>query len=100
MAFMAKQRAQRHYNTGTRIAFNAYESSSPKKALWEAITHLQSAVLLDPSFADAFHNLAHAWYNLAEYKIADHNVAAASTLSGGGLPPKVVPTIKLELQAF
>jgi tetratricopeptide (TPR) repeat protein len=62
MAFMAKQRAQAHYNAGTRIINNP----SSQKALQEAIKHLQEATKLDPSFADAFHNLAHAWYIVAE----------------------------------
>jgi tetratricopeptide (TPR) repeat protein len=64
MAFMAKQRAQAHYNAGTQILNNP----SSQKALWEAIEHLLEATELDPSFADAFHNLAHAWYKLAEHK--------------------------------
>ena len=62
MAFMAKQRAQAHYDTGSRILTNP----SSQKALQEAIKHLQKATELDPSFAYAFHNLAHAWYIVAE----------------------------------
>jgi tetratricopeptide (TPR) repeat protein len=61
MAFMAKQRAQIHYNAGTRILYN-----SSAKSLVEAIKHLQEATKLNPSFAYAFHNLAHAWYIVSE----------------------------------
>jgi tetratricopeptide (TPR) repeat protein len=110
MAFMAKRRAQAHYNAGSRILVNllqpsyrdkGYEevekrtgkalssvptepdeaikhlrkslgkaSSSIPRDLEKAIKHLQKAVNLDPSFADAFHNLAHVWYNVAEYNAA------------------------------
>lgn len=80
MAFMAKQRAQRHYDAGTRILASLNQSLSIHRDLKEAvkhmhkdfdaaITHLQKAVILDPGFADAFHNLAHAWYQVAEYNI-------------------------------
>ncbi|MBE9482990.1 MAG: tetratricopeptide repeat protein [Chloroflexi bacterium] len=63
MAFMAKQRAQAHYNAGSMIFLD--KSPSPK-ALRKAIEHLQKATKLDPSFAFAFHNLAHAWYMVSE----------------------------------
>jgi tetratricopeptide (TPR) repeat protein len=62
MSFMAKQRARAHYNAGTRILNNP----SSAKALVKAIKHLQEATKLDPSFAYAFHNLAHAWYIVSE----------------------------------
>lgn len=62
MPFMAKQRAIAHYNAGTRLLYNP---SSPK-ALAKAIEHFQEATNLDPSFAYAFHNLAHAWYIVSE----------------------------------
>jgi len=62
MAFMARQRAQIHYNAGTRLLYNP----SSSKALRKAIEHLQRATELDPSFAYAFHNLAHAWYMVSE----------------------------------
>lgn len=67
MAFMAKTRAQAHYNAGTRILVN---TPSRQKDFAQAVKHLQKAVKLDPGFADAFHNLAHVWYQLAEYNIA------------------------------
>jgi tetratricopeptide (TPR) repeat protein len=70
MAFMAKQRAQKHYNAGTRILVNPHPSSSPQKDLAQAIKHLQKAVELDPGFAYAFHNLAQAWYTVAEGFVA------------------------------
>ncbi len=62
MAFMAKQRAQTHYNAGTQLLTNP----SSQESLQEAIKHLRKATKLDPSFAHAFHNLAHAWYIVAE----------------------------------
>jgi len=62
MTFMAKQRAIAHYNAGTRCLYNP----SSTKALAEAIKHFQEATKLDPSFAYAFHNLAHAWYIVSE----------------------------------
>jgi len=68
MAFMAKHRAQRHYNAGTRILVNLAPSSSPKEDHMRAVNHLQRAVELDPNFAYGFHNLAHAWYKLAEHE--------------------------------
>ena len=62
MAFMAKRRAIAHYNAGTRLLYNA----SSAEALAKAIKHFQKATKLDPSFAYAFHNLAHAWYIVSE----------------------------------
>jgi tetratricopeptide (TPR) repeat protein len=62
MPFMAKQRAIAHYNAGTRLLYNP----SSAKALVKAIKHFQEATKLDPSFAYAFHNLAHAWYIVSE----------------------------------
>ncbi len=74
MAFMAKQRAQRHYNTGTRILANLNPSSSSKKDHIRAVNHLQKAVELDPNSAYSYHNLGCAWYKLAEH---EHFVASA-----------------------
>jgi len=79
MAFMAKQRAQAHYNEGTRILMNLPPSSSTPGAVgWltppllrllkKAVQHLQKAVKLDPHFAYAFHNLALALFRLGEHK--------------------------------
>ena len=62
MPFMTKQRAQAHYNAGTLMLNNP---SSPK-AIQEAIKHFQEATKLDHSFAEASHNLANAWYIVAE----------------------------------
>lgn len=68
MAFMAKQRAQAHYNAGSGILVSLNPSSSPKKSYIRAVNHLQKAVELDPNSAYSFHNLAHAWYRLAEHE--------------------------------
>ena len=68
MAFMAKWRAQSHYNAGSRILVNLNPSSSPKKDHIRAVNHLQKAVELDPNSAYSFHNLAHSWYKLAEHE--------------------------------
>jgi tetratricopeptide (TPR) repeat protein len=74
MAFMAKQRAQAHYNAGSQILVNLNPSSSPKKDYIRAINHLQKVVELDPDSAYGFHNLAHAWYKIAEH---EHLVTSA-----------------------
>jgi tetratricopeptide (TPR) repeat protein len=74
MAFMAKQRAQAHYNAGTRILANLNPSSSSKKDHIRAVNHLQKAVELDPNSAYSYHNLGYAWYKLAEH---EHLVASA-----------------------
>jgi tetratricopeptide (TPR) repeat protein len=68
MAFTAKQKAQAHYNAGTRILLNLNPSSSSKKDHIRAVNHLQKAVELDPNSAYSYHNLGHAWYKLAEHK--------------------------------
>ena len=67
MAFMAKQRAQVHYNAGSRI-LASLNPASPKKDYIRAVNYLQKAAELDPNSAYSFHNLAHAWYKLAEYE--------------------------------
>lgn len=93
MAFMAKWKARRHYNDGTRVLTNvALEkwteeaarnpwklSTNPEELaqhlrkntekLEEGAKHLHKSVELDPSFAFAFHNLAHIYYNIAEYVV-------------------------------
>jgi Tfp pilus assembly protein PilF len=63
MGLLVKQRAKAHYDIGTRIL----TKPSSQKILQKAIRQLQKATELDPSFAYAFHNLAHAWYKLAEH---------------------------------
>lgn len=65
MAFMSKQRARAHYSAGSQILVNLNPSSARKDHI-RAVNHLQKAVELDPDSADGFHNLAHAWYRLAE----------------------------------
>ena len=62
MAFMAKQRAKFNYNTGIGIL----NKLSTQKDLQKAISVLQLATKLDPSFDDAFYYLAHAWYLVAD----------------------------------
>lgn len=69
-----KQQAQIHYDTGTRILQNLSHSSSICEDLKNAVKHLQKATELNPNFTFAFHNLAHAWYNLAEYNIASAGI--------------------------
>jgi tetratricopeptide (TPR) repeat protein len=66
MDLTQKQRAQVQYDDGTRILSNLANSSSKTDDLQEAIKHFQEATKLNPMFAFAFHNLAHAWYNVAE----------------------------------
>ena len=66
MALLAKQRAQAHYNAGSRLLMNA----SSQRSLQKSIKLLQKATQLDPTFAYAFHNLAHAWYTVSEGFIA------------------------------
>jgi tetratricopeptide (TPR) repeat protein len=63
MPFMPKQRAQAHYDAGTRMLLSHPTS---QEDLEKTIKHLEKATKLDPSFAEAFHNLAHAWYRAAQ----------------------------------
>jgi tetratricopeptide (TPR) repeat protein len=63
MPLMAKRRAVAHYNAGTRMLLSRPTS---QKDLEKTIKHFQQATKLDPSFAEAFHNLAHTWYTVAE----------------------------------
>ena len=76
MAFTAKRRAQGHYNAGTRILLYLQQSRSVSslykdvnslyKDIGKGIKHLQKAVELDPSFADAFNNLSQLWIRSGE----------------------------------
>lgn len=66
MGFFSKSKAQGEYGHGTALLTNLPRSSHPSKDLLEAIKALEKAVKLDPKFADAHHNLAHAWYLAAE----------------------------------
>jgi tetratricopeptide (TPR) repeat protein len=60
------QRAQVQYDNGTRILSNLANSSTISSDIEQAIKYFQTATKLNPKFAFAFHNLAHAWYKVAE----------------------------------
>jgi Tfp pilus assembly protein PilF len=65
-----KREAQTYYDIGTRTLMNISMSTSIRQDLEKAVQHLQKATEINPNFVFAFHNLAHAWYQIAEYNHA------------------------------
>jgi tetratricopeptide (TPR) repeat protein len=79
VTFLAKLRAKRHCEMGSRVLLALPPSSSTLgalgklpapllKTLYVAIQHLRKAVILDPDSADAYYYLSVALFELGEYR--------------------------------
>lgn len=64
MISIKKFMAQYQYNVGTYNLMHF--QNNPRLSLQKAIKYLKKSTELDHTFAYSFHNLAHAWYLMAE----------------------------------